>query len=179
MNNTSRQPWVLTGFMGTGKTCVGRKIAEKLGWEFFDMDELIQASERMSVREIFETHGEAYFRARESEWCAHLAHRQRAVIATGGGTLVQPHNRAAFERALIVCLDASPAEIAARLGTARERPLLQGADVSERIERLLRERSAAYGAIARHVQTTRKTIDQVADEVIRLFETESGMQWRI
>ncbi len=174
MNNRHRQPWVLTGFMCAGKTCVGRKIAEKLGWEFCDMDAIIEADERMSVREIFETRGEAYFRAREAEWCARLARREQAVIATGGGALVAERNRAAFARALVVCLDASPDEIAARLGSGYARPLLDSGDARERIERLMNERRAAYGAIARHIDTTGKTIEQVAAEVMGLLDEELG-----
>ena len=161
---------VLTGFMGTGKTCVGRIVAEQLGREFIDLDALIESREGMSVRAIFETRGEAYFRAREAEVCAELGARANLVIATGGGALVDPRNRVAFERAFVICLDAAPDAILARLSDAQDRPLLASADPRARIEDLLNERREAYVQIARHVDTTDKTINQVAEEILKLFQ---------
>ncbi len=174
MNNKHQRSLVLTGFMGTGKTSVGRKIAQRLEVPFFDIDALIETREAQSVRAIFETQGQAYFRAREAEWCTWLARAETAVIATGGGALVDPRNRSAFGCCYIVCLDAAPLEIAARLGNARERPLLSDPSALERIERLLSERRAAYAALARHVDTTGKSIAQVAEEIIALYRAESG-----
>lgn len=171
---TRRSSLVITGFMATGKSSVGRVVAEKLGREFIDIDTLIESREGISVRAIFETRGEAYFRAREVEVCAELAAREELVIATGGGALVNPHNRAAFGKALVVCLDATPDTILARLASrdAQERPMLASADPRQRVEELLCARREAYAKIACHVDTTGKTINQVAGEIIELSQDQ-------
>ena len=165
-------PLVLTGFMGTGKTSVGQVVAEKLGREFADMDVLIQAEEGMSISKIFETRGEAYFRAREAELCARLAARDNPVISTGGGTLVNPQNRVRFGEAFVVCLDAEPDEILDRLSGARDRPLLAQSvpNPRQRIVELLDSRREAYAQIEWHLNTTGKTVEQVADEIVGLLQ---------
>jgi len=162
---------VLTGFMGTGKTAVGRAVAERLGREFVDMDAVIETREGQSVRAIFETRGEACFRAIESALCAELGAREGLVIATGGGALINPGNRACFADALIVCLDATVDEILARVGHMRDRPLLAG-DPRERIEALLAARQKAYAEIPLHVDTTGHSVQQVAEQVIALYEAQ-------
>ena len=115
---------VLTGFMGTGKTSVGRLVAERLRREFVDMDELIAVREGMSIADIFARHGESHFRALERGVCAELAARNDLVIATGGGTLVDPGNCLQFRNAVVICLDADVEEIARRLEGVEDRPLL-------------------------------------------------------
>jgi len=161
---------VLTGFMGTGKTSVGRIVAAKLAREFVDMDAIIQAGEGQTIRAIFQTRGEAYFRAREAALVAELAGRGGLVIATGGGTLIAPGNRAAFADAFVVCLDASAEEIVRRLAGMSDRPLLAQGELHERVAALLQARREAYAQIQMHVDTTGKTVEQVADEVIALFQ---------
>lgn len=163
---------VLTGFMGTGKTSVGQVVAEKLGREFVDMDVVIEAKEGMPISKMFETRGEAYFRALEAELCARLARRDNAVIATGGGALVNPDNRAAFVNACVICLDATAEALLARLESMCDRPML-GGNARIRIPELLSARRAAYAQIARHIDTTNKSIAQIADEVIALFKVAS------
>jgi len=155
--------------MGTGKTSVGQVVAEKLGREFLDMDAVIEANEGMPIRQIFQTRGEVYFRAREAELCVQLARRENLVIATGGGALVDPQNRAAFNQACVICLDAAVEALLARLAPARDRPMLTG-DIQARLPELLNARRAAYAQIARHIETKEKSIAQIADEVIALFE---------
>ncbi len=161
---------VITGFMGTGKTSVGRLVAEKMGRAFVDMDSTIESREGITVQEIFATHGEAYFRDCEMELCLELAGRKNLVIATGGGTLVDPRNRACFHEAFVVCLDATVDSLLARLKNATDRPLLQGGEVRRRLASLFSTRRAAYGEIERHVDTTGKNVDQVAAEIIALFQ---------
>ncbi|MCX7840401.1 MAG: hypothetical protein N2559_13260, partial [Anaerolineae bacterium] len=164
-----RRSLVLTGFMGTGKTSVGRVVARKLGREFIDLDALIETRAGKSISEIFATHGEAYFRSLETQLCAELGTRENVVIATGGGALVNPQNRAAFANAFVVCLDASLDEIIARVGNATNRPMLAG-DARQRIETLMRERAPAYAQIQTHVDTTRKSVEQVADEIVAMLD---------
>lgn len=170
MRPHTRSTIVLTGFMGTGKTSVGRIVAAKLAREFVDMDAIIEAREGQTVSAIFETHGEAYFRAREADLVAELSGRDGLVIATGGGALVAAHHRAAFANAFVVCLDASVGEIVRRLEGASDRPLLAHGHVRGRTAALLEARRNAYAQIKAHVDTTGKTAEQVADEVIALFQ---------
>ena len=165
-NNQLPMTIVITGFMGTGKTSAGKIVAEKLGREFVDMDAVIEARAGMTVREIFLTQGENYFRARENELCAKLATRANVVIATGGGALVNPQNRAAFANALVVCLDANVDTILARLNGSDERPLLAGDDLRARVNALMDDRRDAYAQIENHIDTTGKSADAIADEII-------------
>jgi 3-dehydroquinate synthase len=155
---------VITGFMGTGKTEVGRLLAARLKREFVDMDHVLADRAGLAIAEIFERYGEPDFRARESSLCRELAARRGLVIATGGGALVSPENRAAFANADIVCLDASVNEILHRLNGQTGRPLLAG-DPRARIESLLAARHAAYAEIPWHIDTDGRTPDEAASEI--------------
>lgn len=171
-NVTCHTPLVITGFMGAGKTAVGRLVAQRLGREFVDTDALIQAREGQSVRAIFEARGEEYFRELERQVCRELATRANVVIATGGGTLVDARNRAAFERAFVVCLDATAEALLARLNGALARPLLTSGAPRQRIDDLLGARAPAYAQIEQHVDTTALTVEQVAEKIIGLWLTK-------
>lgn len=160
---------VLTGFMGTGKTRVGKRVAERLGRRFLDTDVLIEAAAGRSIREIFANEGEAGFRERERKAVQEACRVRDAVISVGGGALLSPANRSALESSgLVVCLTASPEEIAARVGPAADRPLLAGAaSLPDRIRELLAERAALYAGVREQVDTSGRSVDEVADEVIR------------
>ncbi len=152
---------VLTGFMGTGKTSVGRALAQMLDREFVDMDTWLQAREGMTIAEIFSVKGEPFFRALESALCRELAAGEKLVIATGGGALVNEANRRAFAAAYVICLDASVDEILRRLDDDDERPLLRG-DKRAQIETLLNARRDAYAQIPLHLETAGQTPEQIA-----------------
>jgi shikimate kinase len=160
---------VITGFMGTGKTSVGEVVASRMERAFVDMDAVIQAREGTTVQEIFATRGEAYFRACEKKLCKELGRRKNLIIATGGGTLLDPGNRACFREVFVVCLDATVDALLERLKNASDRPLLQGDEVRRRLASLMRSRRAAYAELDRHVDTTGKSVEQVAAEIIALF----------
>ncbi|HET7838758.1 MAG TPA: shikimate kinase [Rectinemataceae bacterium] len=160
---------VITGFMGTGKTTVGRLLARRLGLDFADMDLCIEAEEGAPVAAIFRERGEAYFRARERHWCERLSKRDSLVVSTGGGALVDARNLACFSLAFVVCLEAEPEELLARLAAQEGRPLLEGPDPRERVARLMAERREAYARIAWHLDTSGKTADQVADEIMAVL----------
>jgi 3-dehydroquinate synthase len=162
---------VLTGFMGTGKTTVGREVAWRLGRPFVDMDREIEARAGKPVPRIFAEDGEAVFRKMEAELCVELAAERGMVIATGGGALIDPANRAAMaERSTIVCLTCAPEEILHRVrgGGAGERPLLDCGDPRAEIERLLAARRAAYAKIPWQVETTGRSVAEIAAHVIRV-----------
>jgi len=166
---------VLTGFMGVGKSAVGREVAARLGRPFVDMDALIEENAGMSINDIFASRGEEYFRALEALTLRELAAQQGMVIATGGGALVDASNREMMARSsLVICLTASVSAIEARIGDAADRPLLAGPDRQQRIMSLMQQRAAAYAEIPYWIDTTDKTITQVADEVIALAESGLG-----
>lgn len=137
---------VLTGFMGTGKSSVGRLLAARLGLTFIDTDELIARRAGRPVAAIFSDEGEDAFRAREAAVARELAGQKGLVIATGGGMLVDTDNAAALSAGnALFCLQASPEEIVRRLQDEQEaRPLLAGTEPAARVEELLARRQAAY-----------------------------------
>jgi 3-dehydroquinate synthase len=162
---------VLTGFMGTGKTAVGRQVAQRLGRPFVDMDAVIEQRAGKRIAEIFAALGEPAFRQMEAELCRELADRRGLVISTGGGALVPTANRLALAASsLLVCLTAPPELVLERLAATADRPLLAASDRLERIRSLLAERSAAYATIPHQIDTTGLTVEQVVQEVIRMAE---------
>ena len=158
---------ILTGFMGTGKTTVGRRVADILKIPFLDVDETIQRQAGRSIAELFRSKGEAAFRALESATIQELSMQKKAVISTGGGALMNPQNRQFLERSgVLVCLSARAGTLLERLKDDLTRPLLAGEDREERINRLLEERKAVYAMCPVQVGTDSKTIEAVAQEVI-------------
>ncbi len=161
---------VLTGFMGTGKTTVGKLIAQQLDYQFVDTDAIIEQRAERSVAEIFQAQGEAAFRQMEAELAQELGQRTQLVISTGGGMLVDPANVAALSHAgEIFCLVATPEEILARLqrDSEQRRPLLEGVDPAARINEMLQQREAAYRRFPQ-VVTTAKSPAAVAHELLTL-----------
>lgn len=161
------RPIVLIGFMATGKTTVGRLLAEQLGRRFLDLDAAIAEEAGGTVAEIFAREGEAGFRRRERQALGRLLRETDAVIATGGGAACQEDNlRAMLGAATVVALSASPTEVLRRVGDARDRPLLAGQDDPGGVaRRLLAEREPFYARAHLRVDTVGKTPGQVADEV--------------
>jgi shikimate kinase len=156
--------------MGSGKTEVGRRLARALGRAFVDTDRLVEAKAGRSVSDIFTAEGEAGFRALEREAVAEACGLPDAVIATGGGALVDAENRRRLAAAgPVVCLTASPEEIVQRIGTAESRPLLAGcrsdAERIARVRELLAARATAYGSVTHAIDTTGLTIDQAVERV--------------
>jgi shikimate kinase len=156
---------VLMGFMGTGKSEVGRRLAKRLGRAFTDTDQLVEQGAERTVREIFATEGEPAFRALERAAVADAA-RRGGVIAVGGGAVLDPVNVEVLRAAgVLVLLTAPPDVIRARVGDAATRPLLAGRSETS-LERLLGERQAAYGAAADlTVDTADRTVDEVVEEI--------------
>lgn len=165
---------VLTGFMGTGKSTVGRRLATRLGWRFVDTDEVIE-QRHGSIPAIFAERGEARFREIERAIAAEVAEGCGQVVATGGRLLLDPENeRVLGATGSIVCLTASVEALVARLAhDAGERPLLQGHVPEERIRALLAERAGGYGRFPQ-VPTDGLTPDEVADAVLAVVEAATG-----
>lgn len=162
---------VLCGMMACGKSTVGRLVAQRLGYEYADSDELI-VRQHGEISRLFAERGEAFFRAVEHETIAELSKRDRLVIATGGGVvLLQQNVRALQENGKIVFLRASEQTLLARLCGDTTRPLVQGKDWQERTARILKERTPVYLAAADWVvDVDGKAPAKIADEIVRLIE---------
>lgn len=156
---------VLTGFMGTGKSTVGRLLAEQLGYEFVDTDAII--TERHGpIPQIFATDGEAAFRGYERAVAAELADRESLVIATGGRLLLDPRNAEVLgATGTVICLTATLDTILARVtgDGVDERPLLAGDDVEQQIAALLDERAEGYAQFIQVATDGRAPEDVVAE----------------
>ncbi len=159
---------VLTGFMGTGKTTVGRLLADLLGYHFVDTDDLIERRHG-PIAEIVREHGEERFRRLERELATELAAGEGQVISTGGRFMLDPTNAGRLAPgSRVFCLVASPEVIVARVlaDGAPARPLLAGADPAARIGELLAERRHGYAQFEQ-IDTDGRTPAEVADEIAR------------
>lgn len=167
-----RQNIILTGFMGTGKTTVGRLLAARLERTLVDTDEVIVMKSGRSIADIFRQEGEAAFRHWESRVSRELADQEGLVIATGGRLMLDPDNAVVLgQNGLVFCLTAEPEEILARLADDERRPLLDVGDPGQRIRQLLARRAAGYGRF-RQINTTGKTPEQVVEEIVQcIFAT--------
>ena len=139
----------LIGPMGSGKTTVGRHLAELLQWPFIDSDHELELRTGASIPWIFEKEGEAGFRQREAALLAELTQRRHVVLATGGGAVLNPQTRACLQQLGTTVYLRAPVEIQlARIGRDRNRPLLQTPDPYARLAALLSERDPLYQAAA-------------------------------
>jgi shikimate kinase len=164
-------PVILTGFMGTGKSCVGRVLAKSLGWPFVDLDAEIVAAQGKTINEIFATDGEAVFRVRESECLERVLSSGPAVIASGGGVVVSPSNRKIMrEKGYVINLTASYPVILARLEGANDRPLIAGQDAVKRVMMLMEERKHFYEDADIRIDTDNKSVEDVAAEILRVLK---------
>jgi shikimate kinase len=159
---------VLAGFMGTGKSVVGARLAERLRVPFVDVDRLIEATAGLKVAEIFASEGEVGFRRRERELIASLAHRRDCVIATGGGAVLDPENVEHLRvGGIIVCLQAAPEVILQRIGDDDRRPLLQAQGRLATISQLLELRSASYATADITIDTSESSVEEVVERIVQ------------
>ncbi len=164
---------VLTGFMGTGKSVVGSRLAERLGLSFIDLDHAIEQAAGMTIPEIFASEGESGFRRRERELIGGLAAHRDCVIATGGGAVLDPENvRNLKSGAVIVCLWAEPPVILERIGADAHRPLLQAPNRLTRIQELLEQRANAYAEADLSVETSNSDVEEIVDRIVQHFRLE-------
>jgi len=162
---------VLWGFMGSGKTTVGKLLARYLGWKFVDVDEEICRRSGKSIPQFFQQEGEEAFRTLESRIIRSFSHRFRVVIAPGGGAVTEPENVIALQpNTLMVHLSASPETLLQRLKGVKDRPLLlKGRSAQKNILRLLSLRQPYYDRIPFRVLTDGKTPQEVAQEILTLL----------
>ncbi|MBI3608793.1 MAG: 3-dehydroquinate synthase [Nitrospirae bacterium] len=166
--------FILVGSTGSGKTTIGRRLAEQLRLKFVDTDGLIEQAAGRSIVEIFRAGGEPRFRALERRVIGRAVKEAAQVISTGGGSVLDPINRARLKRAgLTIWLKARPDVAAARLDRATDRPLLGQGDRSQAITTLLREREAHYREALLHVDTSDRTTDEVVAGIVRRLRPAS------
>ncbi|MDX2493960.1 MAG: shikimate kinase [Desulfuromusa sp.] len=160
---------ILTGFMGTGKTTLGRLLAKRIDYEFIDTDALIEEQTGQTIAELFQTQGEAAFRTLESDLVEELAQKKGLVIATGGGLVLNPKNVALLNKTgQIICLTASPEEILARVSRQQNvRPLLQEPNPQAKITELLQQRDSVYQQFPQ-LSTSQLTREQLVNKILEL-----------
>jgi len=157
---------VLVGFMGTGKTVVAKRLAERLKREFLELDAVIEKKEGMSIKDIFEKKGEPYFRKLEKAVVKEAAQKQGLVISAGGGAIIDEENFKTLKpNSIIICLQALPDTIIQRTKGNVCRPLLNVPDPKKRIEELLAQRAPYYKKADHTVSTDNLTIDQVVAQI--------------
>ncbi len=159
---------ILIGFMGSGKTTIGFRLARALGWHFVDTDEKIEKLTELTVSRIFKKHGEIRFRSEEKLMVQKVAALDRTVIATGGGVPVFAGNVTVLKQGgIVIWLKAAPEIVLDRIGKSRNRPLLRKYRDLDQVKGLVEERARFYEAAADLIiDTGDKTHDQIVSEII-------------
>lgn len=161
---------VLMGFMGTGKTTVGLRLADRLGLRFVDMDHVIEERAGKAISRIFAEEGEPHFRRMERALAEELSRQEGWVIGCGGGVVLNPDNVADLSRSgLVVCLTAAADTIFKRTAAETHRPLLEEQNRMQRIVDLLEKRKALYDAIPHRIDTTSLSPDEVVGRIEELY----------
>jgi len=158
---------VMVGMMGAGKSSVGRRLAARLGMPFVDADAEIEKAANASITEIFERHGEAYFRDGERRVIQRLLDGEAKVLATGGGAFVHPETRAAIKaQAISIWLKADRDVLMSRVRRRSNRPLLKTPDPEAVMQRLIEERYPLYAEATIHVQSREVAHEVVIDDIL-------------
>ncbi|OQX80783.1 MAG: shikimate kinase [Candidatus Omnitrophica bacterium 4484_70.1] len=165
----------LVGFMGTGKTTVGKILAKKLKKEFIEMDEEIEKREGKKIVDIFRLFGEPYFRKVEKEVLKEIASCFNLVVSCGGGVVVDRENlRILKESGIVICLKAKPSIIYERTKKTEERPLLNVPKPLKKIKELLAKRAPFYAKADYSVDTSTLTPEEVSEKVIEILKNEGS-----
>jgi len=164
----------LIGLMGTGKTAVGQLLAQKLGLDFVDLDDVIEQKEGTSISLIFQQKGEPYFRKVEKEAVREISQKSDLVVGCGGGAVINQENLDHLKKTgTVICLEARPEVILNRTKEARHRPLLNVEDPEKKIEELLSQRAPFYAQAHFTIDTSRLSVEEVAQRIIDLLEKNS------
>jgi shikimate kinase len=165
------RPLILTGFMGSGKSSVGRVLAERLGCSFVDLDAEIVATAGRSINDIFAQDGEQAFRSMESASLRRVLGSGRSVIATGGGVVIADGNRSAMRnQGIVVNLVVSLSQVLSRLHGAADRPLFAGSNQANSVKLLMDGREQFYADADIRIDTDGKSVEDVAAEILRFVE---------
>lgn len=164
----------LIGFMGTGKSTISKKLAQKLNLHTIEMDAEIERRNSMKISEMFEKHGEPYFRDLETQLLEEIAQTEPCIISCGGGAVLRPENVALMKASgLIVLLDAKPETIYDRVKGSTERPILNNNMSVEFIGELMAKREAVYRqSCDAAVATDDRSPMEIADEILKIYNME-------
>jgi shikimate kinase len=167
----------LVGMMGAGKSSIGRRLGARLGLPFVDADTEIEQAANATITEIFERHGEPYFRDGERRVIRRLLDDRPKVLATGGGAFIQPETRAAIQGgAVTIWLQADRDLILSRVRRRSNRPLLRTPDLEARIDQLIAERYPVYAEADIHVQSRDVAHDIVIEDIVGALATRLDHQ---
>ncbi len=162
---------VLVGFMGTGKTSVGRRISKKLEMSLIDTDNVIEQDSGMVISDIFARYDEFYFRDLESAAVCKVSGLDNHVIATGGGIVLRKSNlKMLKQNGIVFCLTAPPETIWKQVRHSTHRPLLQTSHPLDEIRQMLAIRAPYYARADYDIQTTNSSIDEIADRIVKIFQ---------
>ncbi len=160
----------LVGFMGTGKTTVGRLLAAQKKWNFIDLDELIELKEQRRIVDIFAKEGEPYFRKLEKKFLKQVASQKKFVVACGGGIVLDKDNIKLMKKTgVLICLCANCQEILKRVSSSNHRPILNVAKPRERIELLLKMRAPYYAQADKTIDTSGLSVKQVVAKISKIL----------
>lgn len=160
----------LVGFMGTGKTSVGRELAKKKKWQFMDLDELIELRGKMTIAEIFAKDGEPYFRKAEKKALKEVARERKFVVACGGGIVIDKENIKIMKKSgMMICLTATADVILKRVSGYPHRPLLNVPEPKKQITHLLKLRAPFYAQADKTIDTSKSSVEGVLAKIIRLI----------
>jgi shikimate kinase len=163
----------LVGFMGTGKTVVGKELAKKKKWQFVDLDDLIELKEERTISSIFAKDGEPYFRRVEKKVLQEVTREKKFVVACGGGIVLDKDNiKIMKETGLMICLTATPEVIWERTRFYSHRPLLKVSNPKKQIELLLKLRSPFYAQADKTIDTSKLSIKEVLEKVLKLISAK-------
>jgi shikimate kinase len=167
-----RRTLVMVGMMGAGKSSVGRRLAARLGLAFVDADAEIEAAANATITEIFDRHGEAYFRDGERRVIRRLLDGEPTVLAAGGGAFMQPETRQAIRDggAISIWLQADPELLLSRVKRRNNRPLLRNGDPAEIIQRLLAERDPVYAEADIHIRSRDVAHEEIVGDILEALD---------
>ena len=159
--------------MGTGKSSVGRQLAKEKDWNFVDLDELIELQQQRRIVDIFAKEGEPYFRKIEKKILKQVSTQKKFVVACGGGVVLDPGNIKIMKKTgILICLSATCEAILKRVSASTHRPILNVAKPRERIELLLKMRAPYYMQADKTIDTSRSSIKQVVDKLVKLLSNK-------
>ncbi len=169
---------VLIGMMGSGKSSVGKALARKLKWDFFDIDQLIETEQKMTVAQIFERKGQEEFRKLETEAIRKTAQFDRCVISTGGGAILKDDNWKAFAKnGWVVWLKSKPEVLLERVKKSKPgtRPLLKNNLSLDQIQKIAEERAVGYQKANQIIENDAVTLEQIVNQIAQQLKAKGAL----
>ena len=165
----------LTGMMGVGKSTIGKNLAKKLKYNFFDIDKLIENKEGASINSIFKNKSENYFRKIENEITLQVLKNKNSVISLGGGAFLNKSIRtSAKKKSVSFWLDVDIAQLIKRLKRTKKRPLLYKKNISDTIKKIYLEREQIYNKADHRIKCSSLKTNEIVDKILKLYENSGN-----